>query len=160
MPKAIFLVGLPCSGKSTYLSNRSDLSDYEVLSSDNFIDNKAKEMNKTYDEIFEKTIEEANEHFFSELERCVSEGKNIVIDRTNTNKKSRRKILSKLDGYEREAIYFDIDYDIVDKRLEERSENENKTVPYFVVESMKIMFEEPIKEEGFDKITTITENDQ
>jgi len=55
MPEAIFLVGIPTSGKSTF-SNQQKYKDYVRVSSDDILQEIAKEKKQSYNTIFKGNI--------------------------------------------------------------------------------------------------------
>ena len=52
-PVAYILIGLPGSGKSTWIRNNQTKDDFVVISSDDEIEKYAKSQSKTYSEVFE-----------------------------------------------------------------------------------------------------------
>lgn len=158
MATAFFLIGLPASGKSTYL-NSLDLVDSVVLSSDNFIDQIAAEQGKTYSEVFVESISVADKMFKDAFYNAINENKNIYIDRTNLSVKSRRRLLSQLPKtYNKEAIVFEIDENERQRRANNRAKETGKFIPESVIETMKNSYVYPSKDEGFTKIVSYKDN--
>jgi predicted kinase len=151
MPEAIFLVGIPCSGKSTYAEKLKTIpywSNAVILSTDNYIEKVAQEHNTTYSEIFEDCISEATRQLELALIEAKDKGKNIIYDQTNLSVKARKKKLSKLPSlYARGVIYFDITLEEALRRNENR---EGKYIPKSVLKRMYHQLEVPTLEEGFD----------
>ena len=58
-PTIHLMVGLPYSGKSTYIRNPPTLSALSVVDSDSYIEKKAKAENTSYGAIFDREIEAA-----------------------------------------------------------------------------------------------------
>lgn len=106
--EAIILVGLPASGKSTYIKN---LNGYEILSTDNLITEKYP--NLSYEQAFNKIIEKdefnlIENKMFDLLKKHIKDGKNLIIDRTNLTKKTRRKFLNIIPDkyYNKKGVVF------------------------------------------------------
>ena len=55
-PILYMLVGLPGSGKTTWLANQKDIHNYIILSTDKYIEMTAKCLDKTYNDVFFKCI--------------------------------------------------------------------------------------------------------
>jgi len=157
-PILIMLVGLPGSGKSTWINK--DLSEFEnlfgefaVISTDNYIEEKAKQEGKTYSEVFTKYIDEATREMNVTIAKAIRENKNIIWDQTNTTVKSRKGKLSKIpNSYNKIAVVFHVPMETLKKRLEKRAAETGKIIPDHVMKSMNDSFEIPTKDEGFDDI--------
>ena len=54
MPKVYMLIGVPGSGKSTWIKNQDWAKGMPVISSDRFIDEHAERVGKTYNEVFDE----------------------------------------------------------------------------------------------------------
>lgn len=156
--KIILLVGLPGAGKSTwtreYLKSNPNTV---VVSSDDLIEEFAKENSLTYSEAFklvnQNEIEKAMMQRFND---AVAEDKDIIVDRTNMTSKGRNKFLSKVSSkYIKTAIVFDVPQDVVESRLKSRAEQTGKVIPEFVVRSMRSNFQRPTLDE-FDVIRLVT----
>lgn len=150
MAKVYMLIGVPGSGKSTWLSNQDWAKDIPVVSSDRFIDEYAAKEGKTYNEVFADYIKVATKLMDNQVLICKANGCDIVWDQTNTNAKSRAKKLAVLDGYEKIAVVFRTpEKEEHDRRLASRV---GKSIPDNVMRSMIENFEEPSEEEGFKEI--------
>ena len=87
------------------------------------------------------------------FQAAIAEGRDIVVDRTNMTKKSRRSFLASLPGsYRREARVFQIPEETLRDRLQARAEATGKFIPPHVITSMREGYEEPVLSEGFDLI--------
>ena len=93
MTTALFLVGLPGSGKSTF---RELCKGYLVASSDDFIETQARSEGKTYNDVFKKYIEPATKHFNHMVSHAVAGKLPLIVDRTNLTISSRAKVLAKI----------------------------------------------------------------
>ena len=151
MPEAIFLVGIPCSGKSTYakkLKTIPYLSNSVILSTDNYIEKEAQRMGLTYNQIFDDVIGDATRELELELNMAKDKGKDIIWDQTNLSVKTRRKKLAKLPSYyRRSVVYFEVS---LEEALERNKYREGKFIPESILKRMWHQFEIPTRNEDFD----------
>jgi predicted kinase len=156
MPEAIFLCGIPTSGKSTYVEKLKSMKYWEnsvVLSTDNYIEAQAKRLGMTYNEVFQDCIDEATRQLEIAFIEAKDKGKDIIFDQTNLSVKSRKKKLSKLPSYyRRSVVFFEISLEEALKRNENR---EGKYIPKSVLKRMYHQFEIPTMEENFDYVEKI-----
>ena len=154
IPELVMLCGIPCSGKSTYMDK---LRAYEywkdavVLSTDNYIEEQAKRLGMTYNEVFQDCIDEATRQLEMSFVRAKEEGKKIIWDQTNLSIKTRKKKLIKVPSiYKRTVVWFQVDLEEALKRNETR---EGKFIPESILKRMYHQFEVPTLEEGFDFVS-------
>lgn len=151
MPKLFMLVGIPGSGKSTWIKNQSLTDDAIILSTNNYIEDKALSEGKTYSQAFEDHIFDAVSQMEDDLKYAMQHGKDIIWDQTNLTAKSRRIKLQKVPGsYEKIAVVFDVPSDIKE-RLAKR-ESTGKIIPKEVINNMVESYEQPTRFDGFDKV--------
>lgn len=154
--RIIMLVGVPASGKSTWIEKEFQ-GECSIISTDNIIQDLADDDGKTYNDVFQKYIKVAEAMMWKEFDSVVSNGcYPIVIDRTNMTVKSRGKFFERLKnfhrnhGYEIEAVIFNTpDETEWNRRLNSRVD---KTIPQNVLHSMVASYQEPTVSEGFSKI--------
>lgn len=154
MPKCIILVGVPASGKTTWLSNNR-VAWSKTISTDNIIEEIASQYHFTYDEAFKDLISFAEKVMWKDLKANAKIGNTIYIDRTNMSAKGRKKFIDFLKpyGYTFEAVDFEIpEKDELERRLNSRV---GKFIPKNILKSMADNYEMPLKSEGFEKITFI-----
>lgn len=155
-PVAYVLVGLPGSGKSTWIRSVNAAGEYVVISSDDKIDAHAKENGKTYSDVFDSYIKQATSAMNADFKEAVANNKNIIWDQTNMSSKKRKGILQQLPkNYKKIAVVFQIADDELIRRLEKRSKDEGKTIPMGIVYSMAKSFEMPTTAEGFNEIIRV-----
>lgn len=154
IPELVMLCGIPCSGKSTYMDK---LRAYEywkdavVLSTDNYIEEQAKRLGMTYNEVFQDCIDEATRQLEMSFVRAKEDGKRIIWDQTNLSIKTRKKKLTKVPSiYKRTVVWFQVDLEEALKRNETR---EGKFIPGSILKRMYHQFEVPTLEEGFDFVS-------
>lgn len=151
MPTCYIMVGLPGVGKSTYINEQ--LKGIVVHSSDQLIENYAKYLGLTYNDVFQDYIEEASKVFRQNIQNSIQNKESFIIDRTNLTKKSRRSIMSSLPkNYKIVAIVIEVSEDTHTKYLDGRK---NKTIPQSVLDNFKNIFEFPTIDEGFAEIIHI-----
>ena len=149
-PKVYMLIGVPGSGKSTWVANQEWAKDIPVVSSDKFIDEHAAKEGKTYNDVFADYVKIATRLMDNQVLICKANNTDIIWDQTNTSAKSRKAKLDKLDGYEKIAVYFPTpEKEELDNRLAQRV---GKHIPSSVMSSMIANLEVPTEEEGFNEI--------
>jgi len=155
------LVGMPASGKSTWIRDNSSIGDlpgnepYYMASTDDTIETVSRLYDMTYDQGFKNLIAFAESVMWNDLRQAAEEGIKIYIDRTNLTVRSRKKFIDFLRqyGYTFEAIVFPTpDETEWRRRLDSRR---GKTIPENVLKGMRDGYEVPTLSEGFDKITCI-----
>lgn len=147
-----FLIGVPASGKSTWIKNNVDFKKVKVISTDDILDQIAAVQGKTYNEVFKDHIADAEKQMFNELELAMIIHKDIVIDRTNLNRKARNRFLLRMkdNGYTFHAIIFPTPGDVEwRRRLDSRP---GKTIPEFILKNMKEGFQPISDDEGFSSV--------
>lgn len=158
-PKIYVLVGLPGSGKSTWIkNNRKNIGENAaIVSSDDYIDMKAAEEGKTYSQAYSDHIGGATMHAKKTFSEAVKEGRNIVVDQTNMGTKRRKTWLSQVGNkYEKIAVVFDVPERELFERLNDRAQKTGKIIPMKVIDEMASRYNPPSKEEGFDKIIRVS----
>jgi predicted kinase len=152
LPTIVLLCGCPASGKSTWLRNAlkdcSKLKDYKILSTDDWLENKARELNKSYIEIFNEYINEAVKDFAKDLYAFIENGENLIIDQTNIDVYSRFKKLKLCKNYNKIAVYFELD--LQDAII--RNCNRGRGTPRAVLEKYHKQYSRPTLDEGFDRV--------
>lgn len=148
-PEAIFLVGIPTSGKSTFSSN-AKYRNYVRVSSDDILQEIAKERQQSYNTIFKANIRFAQIAMMKVLRKALEENQSLIWDQTNLTKKQRREKLKHIPPhYKKTAVYFVIDLKTALKRNTQRP---GKVIPPEVLERMIEEFEIPTLEEGFSEV--------
>lgn len=150
MPKCYQLIGIPGSGKSTWISNQDWAGDCVVVSTDNHVEDYAKSVGKTYSEVFADYMPTAVELMAQDVVRAREQGKDIIWDQTSVNVKSRKRKFNMLPNYEHIAVVFKTPEQ---KELYRRLFNRpGKNIPDHVIASMIASFQMPTEEEGFKEI--------
>lgn len=158
-PKLWMLVGMPGSGKSTWVQAQTteNEDDLYVASTDMILESIAIFSGKTYNEVFKDHIKTAEKQMYEGVMRAVNNNHYIIWDQTNLTRKSRAKKLIMIpDHYEKIAVVFPTpESDEWKRRLDSRP---GKTIPHHVLETMSGTFEEPASDEGFSTIITVTDD--
>lgn len=150
MSKVYVLIGVPASGKSTWVNNQLWSNDCVYISTDHYVEKFARRMGKTYSEVFDTVMPRAVNLMTRNVIRAREAGKDIIWDQTSTTVKSRMKKFNMLPDYYHVAVVFKTpNRDELQTRLSNRP---GKTIPRSVVDSMIKNFEMPSEEEGFKEI--------
>jgi predicted kinase len=150
LPNAYVLVGVPCSGKTTWVNKQDWAGDCAYISTDKFIDQFSAGEGKTYNEVFEQFMPEAVNLMVQEVIVAREQGRDIIWDQTSVTAKSRRKKFNMLPDYEHIAVVFPVPSD---QELDQRQKSRpGKIIPQDVVQNMIDTFEMPTVEEGYREI--------
>ncbi len=150
MPNVYVLVGVPCSGKTTWVNKQDWAGDCAYISTDKFIDQFAAGLGKTYNEVFTEFMPEAVNLMVQEVIVAREQGRSIIWDQTSVTAKSRRKKFKMLPGYDHIAVVFPVPSDL---ELSQRQQaRPGKIIPQHVVQEMIDAFEMPTVEEGYREI--------
>lgn len=149
MGKLIMMIGIPGSGKSTWVKNNKIDTDLWV-SRDKIRFDKLKEGEDYFaheDEVFEQFIEEII--WGLEMDKVV------IADATHLNKTSRTKVLSKVARFadEIEAVVIDVPLEVAFSQNDKREGR--AWVKHGIIRRMFFSMEMPEEAEGFNKITII-----
>lgn len=144
----IMLIGLPCSGKSTWVEQNTSTDDF-IVSRDRIIEYLHPEL--TYNEAW-KVADQNEVNNLLEREISLSKGENrVIIDMTNMTRKMRRKRLNRFIGYKKKAVVCLAGLEELKKRNQER---EGKHIDWAVYVKMMKSFYPPMYDE-FEEIEWI-----
>lgn len=150
MPKCYQLVGVPGSGKSTWVAEQDWALTCAQVSTDKWVEIYAKEVGRTYSEVFTDFMPTAVDLMAKEVVAAREAGRDIIWDQTSTTVKSRARKFNMLPGYEHIAVVFETPSRLeLKRRLAGRP---GKEIPDAVIEGMLASFEMPSEEEGFKEI--------
>ena len=150
MPKCYQLVGVPGSGKSTWVENQDWALTCARVSTDKWVEIYAKEVGRTYSEVFVDFMPTAVDLMAKEVVVARQIKRDIIWDQTSTTVKSRAKKFAMLPDYEHIAVVFKTpEHKELMRRLCSRP---GKDIPDHVIASMIASWEEPTEEEGFNQI--------
>jgi predicted kinase len=150
MPKCYQLIGVPASGKSTWIKDQIWALGLTVISTDAFVEDYARECGSTYSEVFDDYMPQAVELMANQVVFAREHGHTVIWDQTSTTVKSRARKFRMLPDYEHIAVVFPTPaIDVLKERLASRA---GKEVPWEVVQGMIDNWEEPTEEEGFKEI--------
>ena len=139
-------VGLPGSGKSTYVKNFIKDKDIEYLSSDSLraVYGKSEEDQTVTPLVFG--------HIKRKVDEFLKDGKNVLVDATSVNRKERSDYINTAKKYGAKVvvIVFKMDRQGLIERNKKRGEQGGRVVPTFVIDKMLNKFEEPSYDEGID----------
>ena len=162
--EVLFMIGLPCAGKSTYVE---ELGEYFVLSRDNSLEdfyNTKKDdytveisrnmslkdfhdiklsYNKIYDFIHNFYLSEFNKYFENVINEAAKSDK-VVIDMTMMGLRSRRRMLSKFPKHTANCVVFATPLSTI---MERNKNRKNKQISDEVFESMISAFKFPTHHE-------------
>ena len=150
MPKCYQLVGVPGSGKSTWVDNQDWAITCARVSTDKWVEIYAKEVGLTYSEVFNDFMPTAIELMAKEVVAAREMDRDIIWDQTSTTIASRGRKFRMLPDYEHIAVVFETPSRLeLKRRLDSRP---GKEIPDAVIEGMLASFEMPTEEEGFKEI--------
>ena len=149
MAKLYMMVGVPGSGKSTWINSQDWATECVLVSTDKLIELEAGRQGKTYNDVFKSYIDEATRIMNEDIQLAVEAGKDIIWDQTNTSRKSRKTKLAQVPGYYKIAVVFDVpESEEWKRRINSRP---GKMIPDAVLKAMAEGFQIPDEKE-FDEI--------
>lgn len=144
------LVGIPGSGKSTWVQNQTWTENCAYIGTDHLIERHAQSLGLTYDAVFQDYIDTATKLMKQEIETARNSNKDIIWDQTNLTGKSRTCKLLQFPDYYKICINFSTPgLEELMRRLDSRP---GKNIPQEVIHQMLRRFEQPSQSEGFDEI--------
>jgi predicted kinase len=150
MPKCYQLIGIPASGKSTWIKNQIWALGLTIVSTDAFVEDYARKQGKTYSEVFKDYMPTAVNLMAEQVVFAREHEHTVIWDQTSTTLASRTRKFNMLPDYEHIAVVFkNPDFDVLKDRLASRP---GKEIPWEVVQGMIDNWEEPTLEEGFKEI--------
>jgi predicted kinase len=154
MSKCYQLIGVPGSGKSTWIKNQVQLLGLTIVSTDNFVEAYAVKQGKTYNEVFHEYMPEAVKLMTEQVQVARRFGHDIIWDQTSTTVASRRRKFRMLPKYEHVAVVFATpEPHELDRRLMSRL---GKSIPKHAMDRMIRDFEMPTLDEGFVDIKVVS----
>ena len=150
MPKCYQLIGVPGSGKSTWVDKQAWAFSCAKVSTDKWVEIYAKEVGRTYSEVFKDFMPTAVDLMAKEVVAAREMNRDIIWDQTSINVNSRSKKFRMLPDYEHIAVVFKTpEHKELMRRLFNRP---GKDIPDHVIASMIASWEDPTEEEGFKEI--------
>lgn len=150
MAKCYQLIGVPASGKTTWVHSQDWVKDCSQISTDMWVEMEAQRQGKTYSEVFDEYMPTAIDLMAEEVVEAREAGRDIIWDQTSTTVKSRAKKFCMLPDYEHIAVVFKTpELKELHQRLASRP---GKTIPAHVMVQMIKGFQMPTLEEGFREI--------
>ena len=150
MPKCYQLIGVPGSGKSTWICNQIWAQGLTVVSTDTFVEAYANAQDQTYSQVFEDYMPTAIDLMVQQVVFAHQHGHTVIWDQTSVTVASRRKKFRMLPDYQHIAVVFKTpEPDELSRRLASRP---GKIIPEEIVQDMIDRFEMPTLEEGFQEI--------
>jgi predicted kinase len=150
MPKAYILIGVPGSGKSTWVNNQEWKNDCAYISTDQYVEKYALREGKTYTEVFQEYMPTAVDLMAAAVVEARTKNQDVIWEQTSTSVESRKKKFRMLPNYYHIAVMFKTP---AISELQQRLANRpGKTIPWEVVLNMIDQFEIPTEKEGFKEI--------
>jgi predicted kinase len=150
MPKCYQLIGVPGSGKSTWIATQDWALSCAKVSTDKWVEIYAKEVGRTYSQVFANFMPTAVDLMAKEVIAAREMNRDIIWDQTSTTLASRTRKFNMLPDYEHIAVVFRTpEHTELMRRLMSRP---GKEIPEHVIAGMIASWEEPTVEEGFKEI--------
>lgn len=163
-PTIEVLVGLPCSGKSSYIDRKKENNhEFVVISKDDVIMEMGKVLGHTeYTDVYKVLTDKQHKEAYAETMRrfqeAVKDRKDIVIDLTNMSKKSRNKWIHGLKKYNKVATVMLAGESMLISRNLIRNQEQGKFIPAGVYSNMMKTFLIPTLYE-FDEVRFVHQDE-
>jgi predicted kinase len=155
------LVGSSGSGKSTHAKTLNQI----ICSTDKYVEEQASILGISYDNAFKISqstgiFKKFTKYFYEDIEYCIKNNIDFVINRTNLSSEIRCSLILKLRKMARKygktiiikGVYFIIPENVIWQRLKHRKVIENKSIPSMLIREQIEKYELPTIEEGFDHL--------
>lgn len=153
MPIFAVMVGIPCSGKSTFVER--EFASYKAISFDAIVENLAEKEGVTYNDIWKNMSEHSpafRKTFDGLLMQTVESQSDLVVDRTSLTIESRARVLAfATPVYRKVAVMLNTPFRVCLSRNAARSSS-GKTIPEAVMFEMYDRLQLPSESEGFDRV--------
>lgn len=150
-PFVIILSGIPMSGKTTWI--KENYPDTKTISRDEIVMEVygSRNYNDAFRNVDQKKVDKV---LRDRLTQANLANENVIVDMTNLTAKTRAKNLSYFSNnfYKVSVAIPILDSSEYKRRNELRMINENKFIPYNVINSMITSYTLPKVDEGFDEI--------
>jgi predicted kinase len=150
-PFVIILSGIPMSGKTTWI--KENYPDTKTISRDEIVMEVygSRNYNDAFRNVDQKKVDKV---LRDRLTQANLANETVIVDMTNLTAKTRAKNLSYFsDNFYKVSVALPIlDSSEYKRRNELRMINENKFIPYNVINSMINTYQLPTDSEGFDEI--------
>jgi len=150
MPTLYVAVGIPGSGKTTYLKPWAETLGVVYISPDNI----RYELNG--DSQSQANMQQVWDLAYERIENALSSGKDVVLDSTQYRKRDRENLIRRFRSHATKIIslFFDVPYEICMERNNKRIE---RVVPVHAMNRMAyyIDTDPPSLSDGFDEIRVI-----
>lgn len=147
MANLFIMVGVPGSGKSTFLKKYfKDKENVKIVSRDAIRFSLVKP-----DEPYFSRENEVQLRFWKEINKGLAEGKNVFVDQTSLTIGARKKLLKNIYGYDK-CIALIMPTSLQTSIEQNRQRVGRACVPEEVIQQMWNNYEDPSRLEGFDAI--------
>jgi len=100
MPICYQLIGVPASGKTTWIRNQDWALGLTVISTDHYVEDYARAQGKTYSEVFKDYMPTAVDLMAKQAVFAREHGHTVIWDQTSTTLASRTRKFNMLPDYE------------------------------------------------------------
>ena len=149
------LIGVPCSGKSSWHCDQEWLQHAAYISTDIYVEEYAKNMGKTYSEVFQEVMPKCVEYMTGDVIHAREAGQDIVWDQTNLGAKARKgKLKTVPKHYEKIALVIPPTKENLERvqRVNQERKSKGRSIPDHIMSNMAKQFEMPTEAEGFDEV--------
>lgn len=164
-PVCMLMIGMPASGKSTFLRklesliNQDDNVMLPIESVDDQAEIAAKKLGLNYtdfmDQNYSKVISGYLNNIDNNIQKYTEEGVGFIVDQTLLTKQFRNNRMKNAQNFFKIGISFEIERGELDRRLKDRHEKTGKSIPTDVLDRMRGQYERPSILEGFDELIFI-----
>lgn len=150
MPKCYQMIGVPGSGKSTWIRNQDWALGLTIVSTDTFVEQHAQAQGQTYNQVFDHYMPRAVDLMVQQVVSAREHGHDIIWDQTSTTVASRARKFCMLPDYQHVAVLFHTPEPVeLARRLASRP---GRIIPHAVILSMLQNWQVPTLAEGFGEI--------